>query len=154
MQKIRRHNVQPKTTTPRTVPGRRSVQLPRILVRIYIALVLMVAVIALSTVAFFHSAESVSWSDAFYMTLITVTTVGYGEVVPLNTFGLRVLAGTVALVGFGCITFLFTSLTVFFLESDIDYTLRRRRMEKQVRKLQGHYIVCGFGRVGRNVAPN
>jgi voltage-gated potassium channel len=72
--------------------------------------------------------------------------------VPLNTFGLRLLAGTVALVGFGAITFLFTSLAVFFLESDLDYTLRRRRMEKQMRKLQGHYIVCGFGRVGRNVA--
>lgn len=137
---------------PRQLPGRRSVQLPRILMRIYIAVAVMLAVVALSTVAFFHSAESVSWSDALYMTLITVTTVGYGEVVPLNTFGLRMLASTVALIGFGAITFLFTSLAVFFLESDLDYTLRRRRMEKQMRKMQGHYIVCGFGRVGRNVA--
>lgn len=152
MQKNRRSKLPPKIEMPRSLPGRRSVQLPRILMRIYIAVAVMLAVIAASTVAFFHSAESVSWSDAFYMTLITVTTVGYGEVVPLNTLGLRLLAGTVALVGFGAITFLFTSLAVFFLESDLDYTLRRRRMEKQMRKLQGHYIVCGFGRVGRNVA--
>jgi len=41
---------------------------------------------------------------------------------------------------------------VFFLETDLDYTLRRRRMEKQVRKLHSHFIICGFGRVGRNVA--
>lgn len=152
MRGVQRRRAPSKVSVQRSSPGRRSIQLPRILVRIYIAVILMVAVIALSTVAFFHSAESVTWSDAFYMTLITVTTVGYGEIVPLNTFGLRLLAGTVALVGFGAITFLFTSLAVFFLESDLDYTLRRRRMEKQVRKLQGHYIVCGFGRVGRNVA--
>lgn len=152
MPEARRKNT-PKLVVPRSRDDRqRSQQLPRILVRIYIAVVAMLLVIAASTVAFFYSADSVSWSDALYMTLITVTTVGYGEVVPLNTLGLRLLAGFVALVGFGAITFLFTSLTVFFLENDLDYTLRRRRMEKQARKLQGHYIVCGFGRVGRNVA--
>jgi voltage-gated potassium channel len=60
--------------------------------------------------------------------------------------------GFISLVGFGTITFLFTSLTIFFLESDLDLSLRRRRMEKAIKKLSGHYIVCGFGRVGRNVA--
>jgi len=143
----------PKVVVPHSRSGRqRSQQLPRILVRIYIAMFAMLLVVIASTVAFFYSADSVSWSDALFMTLITVTTVGYGEIVPLNTLGLRLLAGFVALIGFGAITFLFTSLTVFFLENDLDYTLRRRRMEKQARKLQGHYIVCGFGRVGRNVA--
>lgn len=130
----------------------RSQQLPRILVRIYVAVALLFAVIALATAAFYYAGEERNWSDALFMTLITVTTVGYGEMVKLDTIGLRLLAGTVAIVGFGTLTFLFTSLTVLFLENDIDYNLRRRRMEKQVRKLQGHYIVCGFGRVGRNVA--
>jgi voltage-gated potassium channel len=85
------------------------------------------------------------------MTLITITTVGYGEMVRIDSFGERIFAGLVALGGFGTLTFLFTSLSVFFLEGDLDYTLRRRRMEKQIRKLHNHYIVCGFGRVGRNV---
>jgi voltage-gated potassium channel len=143
----RSHRKVARRGVPRPLPGRRSVQLPRILVRIYLAIALLVAVIAISTIAFFYSADEVSWSDALYMTLITVTTVGYGEAVPLRTFELRMLASVVALIGFGAITFLFTSLAVFFLESDLDYTLRRRRMEKQMRKMQGHYIVCGFGRV-------
>ena len=85
------------------------------------------------------------------MTLITVTTVGYSEVVPLGTTAARLFGGFIALVGFGNLTFLLTSLTVFFLESDLDLSLRRRRMEKAIKKLSGHYIVCGFGRVGRNV---
>ena len=141
-----------RTTLPGRILGRRSERLPRILVRIYVALAVLITGVLVATCAFFYSADEVTWSDALYMTLITVTTVGYAEVVPLNTFPLRMLASAISLVGFGTITFLFTSLSVFFLENDIDYTLRRRRMEKQVRKLQGHYIVCGFGRVGRNVA--
>ena len=58
MQKFRRSKSPPKAVMPRSAPGRRSLQLPRILVRIYIAVALMVAVIALSTIAFFHSAAS------------------------------------------------------------------------------------------------
>ncbi|MBI2308220.1 MAG: NAD-binding protein [Rhodocyclales bacterium] len=151
MQKLRRHEAPAPIAAPRLL-GRRS-QLPRILVRIYVAVAVLVTGMAIATGAFHYFADGrASWSDAFHMTLITVTTVGYGEAVPLDSFGMRLLAGLVALLGFGTITFLFTSLSVFFLENDLDYTLRRRRMEKQVRKLQGHYIVCGFGRVGRNVA--
>ena len=61
------------------------------------------------------------------------------------------LAGTVALVGFGAITFLFTSLAVFSRKRSRLHP-QEKAHGKQVRKLQGHYIVCGFGRVGRNVA--
>lgn len=153
MLRLKERTSSPKIAAPRSVPGRRSQQLPRILVRIYVAAAVLIAGTALATCAFYYSASHpVTWSDALYMTLISATTVGYGEIIPLDTFGLRMLASLVAVLGFGTLTFLFTSFTVFFLESDIDYNLRRRRMEKQMRKLQGHYIVCGFGRVGRNVA--
>lgn len=131
----------------------RSTTLPRILRRFYIALVVLAAVIFFGTLGFRLGAEPAPpWGDSLYMTLITISTVGYGETIPLDTFAERMFAGCLAIAGFGVITFLFTSLTVFFLESDLDYTLRRRRMEKEIRKLKGHYIVCGFGRVGRNVA--
>lgn len=133
-------------------PGRHT-QLPRIRARIYVAAGVLLGLTVVGTLGFYAIGEHyTTWSDAFYMTLITLTTVGYGEVVPIIGFWDRLFAGTVALVGFGAVTFLFTSLAVFFLESDLDYTLRRRRMEKQIRKLSGHYIICGFGRVGRNVA--
>ena len=91
--------------------------------------------------------------DAFYMTAITITTVGYGEVVDLrHTDAGRLFAALVSFIGFGTVTFIFTSLSVFFLETDLNEALRRRRMEKAILKLKNHYIVCGFGRVGRNVA--
>lgn len=131
----------------------RSTTLPRILRRFYIASGVLALAIAFGTLGFRYGATPApSWDDSLYMTLITISTVGYSEVVPLDSFGERMFAGLLSLAGFGVITFLFTSLTVFFLESDLDYTLRRRRMEKEIRKLRGHYIICGFGRVGGNIA--
>lgn len=132
---------------------RRGTTLPRLLKRIWIALLALVSFISFGTIGFMLISDShASWSDALYMTLITVTTVGYGEIIPLHSLGDRIFAGFIAMAGFGTLTFLFTSLSVFFLESDLDYTLRRRRMEKAIARLKGHYIVCGYGRVGRNVA--
>jgi len=130
----------------------RSLQLGRILRRIGIALGVFAGILIVGTLGFHMiGSPKSSVADAFYMTLITVTTVGYGEYIPLTTTAHRLFAGFISLVGFGNLTFLFTSLTVFFLESDLDLSLRRRRMEKRIKDLSGHYIVCGFGRVGRNV---
>ncbi len=128
-------------------------QLWRIVARIAWAFLILLVLIIIGALGFYSiGSGKASWSDAIYMTLITISTVGYGEIVPLNTLGARLFAGSMAILGLGILTFLFTSLTVFFLEKDLDYSLRRRRMEKRIRKLQHHYIVCGFGRVGRNAA--
>ena len=127
--------------------------LPRISGRIFAALLVVLVVLLLSTLGFYRAGDgSASWADSLYMALITISTVGYEEAVPLDSLGDRIFAGVASIVGFGALTFLFTSLSVFFLEKDLDHTLRRRRMEKRIRKLRGHYIVCGFGRVGRNTA--
>ena len=128
-------------------------QLWRIVARIVWAALILLALSIVGVLGFYLiGGGRASWSDAVYMTLITISTVGYGEIVPLNTFGARLFAGSIAVSGLGVLTFLFTSLAVFFLEKDLDYSLRRRRMEKRIRKLKHHYIVCGFGRVGRNAA--
>lgn len=130
-----------------------STALPRIVVRIYFAIGILLAITVLATLAFhFIGDGKASWSDALYMALITITTVGYGEIVPIDSVFDRILAGVVAITGFGVLTFLFTSLTILFMEKDFDQSIRRRRMEKRIRKLHQHYIICGFGRVGRNVA--
>lgn len=134
------------------MPGRIT-QLPRIRKRIIAAILLLALMHLIGTLGFITmSDQPVNFSDAIYMTMMTITTVGYNEVIPLNTLGERLFAGLFAIIGFGTITFLFTSLATFFLESDLDYSLRRRRMEKAIKKLSGHYIICGFGRVGCNVA--
>jgi voltage-gated potassium channel len=128
-------------------------QLWRIMARIAWAAGILLALIVVGVLGFYLiGGGKATWSDAIFMTLITISTVGYGEVVPLTTFAARLFAGLMGISGLGVLTFLFTSLTVFFLEKDLDYSLWRRRMEKRIRKLRQHYIVCGFGRVGRNAA--
>ena len=127
-------------------------QLPRILKRIYFAAGVLLAVTVFGTLGFLCIGHGrADFSDALYMTLISITTVGYGEAVPLTSIWARIFAGLVSFVGFGGVTFLFTSLTVFFLESDFDSSLRRRRMNKKIDRLDKHFIVCGYGRVGQNV---
>ena len=131
---------------------RAAAQLQRIVVRIGWAVVVVLVLIAIGTLGFYEIAgDNGNWSDALYMTLITISTVGYGEIVPLHSLNDRLFAGIMAIAGLGALTFLFTSLSVFFLEKDLDHSLRRRRMEKRIQKLRQHFIVCGFGRVGRSV---
>lgn len=129
-------------------------QLRRIIVRIGWAGVVVLALTAIGTLGFYHIADDNgdgNWSDALYMTLISISTVGYGEIIPLRTIEDRLFAGVMSIAGLGALTFLFTSLSVFFLEKDLDTSLRRRRMEKHIQKLRQHFIICGFGRVGRSV---
>ena len=131
---------------------RRHRQLERIRTRIVYAGGVLLAIVVVGAAGFYGiGPPGTTWSDAVYMTLITVSTVGYDEVVPIIGVWDRLFTGIVSLVGFGSVTFMFTSLSVFFLERDLDESLRRRRMEKQIGKLRQHYLVCGFGRVGRNV---
>lgn len=130
-----------------------AAQLQRIIVRILWAGVAVLVLIGVGTLGFYQIAgDHGDWSDALYMTLITISTVGYGEIVPLHSMADRAFAGFIAISGLGALTFLFTSLSVFFLEKDLDQSLRRRRMEKRVQNLRQHFIICGFGRVGRSVA--
>ena len=94
-----------------------------------------------------------SWIDSFYMTFITVATIGYGETVDLtNNPGGRLFTVAIGFVGIGTMTYMFSMVTAFVLESDLNTALRRKRMQKQLDKLSEHYIVCGIGRVGANVA--
>jgi voltage-gated potassium channel len=94
-----------------------------------------------------------SWLDAFYMTFITLSTIGYGEIIDMsNNPAGRIFTIFVGTAGLGTLWFMFSTLTVFILETDINNAWRRKRMEKFIRRLHGHYIVCGYGRVGRNVA--
>lgn len=140
---------------PRVLPAHvhRSRQLDRIRRRIVMAGGVLLAMVLIGTIGFLViGGAGTSWSDALYMTLITLSTVGYDEVVPIVGVWARLFTGVISLVGFGAVTFMFTTLSVFFLEGDLDETLRRRRMEKQIGKLKNHYLICGFGRVGRNIA--
>ena len=91
--------------------------------------------------------------DCIYMTFITVATIGFGETIDLsNSPGGRVFLMGIAMVGIANVTYATSKLTAFILEKDINEALRRRRMQDQIDIMKGHYIICGVGRVGSNVA--
>jgi len=96
---------------------------------------------------------SATWIDSFYMTFITVATIGFGETVDLSHHPMgRLFTVFIAVIGIGTMSFLFSTLVALLLESDLNAALRKNRMEKEIARLAGHYIVCGIGRVGTNVA--
>ncbi len=86
--------------------------------------------------------------DAIYMTVITFTTVGYGEVHEVSRVG-RVFTVALIFLGVGFFLYVFGSVTQFLVEGQIRVILGRRRLENQIKRLKGHYIVCGYGRIGR-----
>jgi len=91
--------------------------------------------------------------DAVYMTFITVATIGYGEIVDLShSPGGRIFTMAIASAGILNFTYMMGAFTAFLVEGDINQALRRRSMQKRIDKLTSHYIICGIGRVGTNVA--
>jgi voltage-gated potassium channel len=94
--------------------------------------------------------EGWSWTDAFYMAIITITTVGFGEVHPLTPAG-KLFTSVLILLGVATITYAFTALTNYLIAGKVGNTLEEFRMKRQIGSLENHYIVCGFGRVGQQV---
>jgi len=88
--------------------------------------------------------------DSLFMTVITVATVGYGEVHPLSHPG-RIYTIILILVGMGTLLYGVTVLTAFVVEGGLQGILRRRKMKKMLGKMKGHTIICGAGRTGRHV---
>jgi voltage-gated potassium channel len=89
--------------------------------------------------------------DALYMTVITLTTVGYREVEPIDSVGAKLFTISVLVVG---ISALFTGIGVFANmvgSGELASILKRRRVRRQVAGLSDHFIVCAYGRVGRSV---
>jgi voltage-gated potassium channel len=89
--------------------------------------------------------------DAFYMTLITMTTVGYAEVHPLSQVG-RVFNSFLIIFGVTTIFIAVGAMTQTIVELEIGDVLGKRRNKRMIEKLKDHFIICGFGRVGRGAA--
>lgn len=92
------------------------------------------------------------WSvlDALYMTVITISTVGFREVLPLSSGG-KIFTSLLIVAGLATAIYTFTSLGQLLLEGELLRFVERRRMKSGFGKLKDHYIVCGFGRVGKTV---
>jgi voltage-gated potassium channel len=91
--------------------------------------------------------EGWNFFDAIYMTIISITTTGYKEVHPLSEAG-KIFTLFVIIFGVVAIAYIGGRLAQFFVEA---YVFRRRKMEKKLKVLNGHYIICGYGRMGKKI---
>ena len=112
--------------------------------------VLLVATIFVVGTIGYHFIEGAAWWDSFFMTVITVTTVGFEEEVPLSRGG-EVFTSILLLAGLGVMLFVLTEISRSVLEGELNQFLGRRRRSRMIEKMTGHQIVCGWGRMGRAV---
>jgi voltage-gated potassium channel len=113
-------------------------------------IILLLLLISVGTVGF-SIIENWKLQDAFYMTVITVSTVGYGEVHPLHASG-RLFASVLILVWLATAFYTTTRLGQWVLEGKLQDILERRKLMREIKEMSGHTVVCGFGRIGSIVA--
>src|SRR5947209_12959843 len=97
----------------------------------------------------FRLIEGYSWFEGFYMTLTTITTVGYQEMRPLSHAG-RVFNSFLILFGVTAMFLAVGAMTQTIIELELQDTSGNRRKKRMIDNLHDHFLVCGFGRVGRN----
>ena len=90
------------------------------------------------------------WSclDSLYMTIITIASVGYKEIHDLSPNG-RIFTIILIISGVGSVTYALTTIAKIVVEGEIQEIFGRKRLEKKIKELKNHYIVCGYGRMGR-----
>ena len=98
----------------------------------------------------YHYLEDRSWFDGLYMTVTSLTTVDFGEVRPLTAEGRLFTIGLIA-VGVSVMGYAFTQMISFVVEGHFHGIFKGKRMERMIEGMSGHYIVCGFGRIGHAV---
>lgn len=113
------------------------------------ALIGIASVLLVGTLGY-RLVEGWSFIDSFYMTVITITTIGYGEVHPLSTYGRLFTVGLI-FAGLGMVYYALMEGARFVVEGEIKELITRRRFMKAIQHIQNHIIVCGFGRMGSHI---
>jgi len=109
------------------------------------------AVVVLGGTLGYMIIEGWPWVDSLYMTVITISTVGYAEIHPLSATG-RIFTIILILGGVGTVFYILTSMVRYILEGELGFRMGRQRMEAKIKKLHDHFIICGFGKVGKAIA--
>ena len=117
--------------------------------RLYVGITGLFLVIVAGTVGFLGF--GMGFLDALFQTVITVATVGFGEAEPFDT-GEKIFTIFLILVGVAMAAYTFGVAIDTFVEGYLGGTYRRRRMEREINAMQGHVILCGWGRVGQAIA--
>ena len=112
---------------------------------------LALAGVSLTGTIWYRVVEGWSWEDAAYMTVITLATVGYGEIQPLGNRG-RLFTITLILMGVVSIGYIVNRFTEAVIQGYFQEGIRLRIQRRLTESLSKHYIICGFGRTGRQIA--
>ncbi len=118
--------------------------------RLLFALYAFLIIVAIGVIGYMVI-EGWSFLDAVYMTITTITTVGFREVYPLSDAG-RIFSIFLIIGGVGGALYILTTIMGYLIEGQFDITLGRRRMKNKIARLKKHYILCGYGRVGESIA--
>jgi len=114
---------------------------------LFISIILALSIILIGTIGYMMI-EGWNFFDALYMTVITVSTVGYREVHNVSPIG-RLFTIIIVLFGVGFSLYVAGAIVQLMVEGRIRIIFGRRRLENKIRLLKNHYIVCGYGRIGR-----
>ena len=117
-----------------------------------ISVLLSSSIIACGTIGYMVI-EGWAFLDALYMTVITISTVGYSEVHPVHFVG-RIFTIGLVFFGVGFTLYVAGAVVQFMVEGRVRNILGRRRLDKKINRLKNHYIVCGYGRIGRVLCRN
>jgi voltage-gated potassium channel len=108
---------------------------------------MLIGIVAFGTSGYYF-VEHMPLFEAFYMTIITISTVGYAEIIPLTHAG-RALTIVIIILGITVGAYTIGMLVRAFIEGEMLKIYGRRKVQKQITELKDHFIVCGFGRIGR-----
>lgn len=115
--------------------------------RVYIALGMLFSIVAIGVTGFMLI-EKFSFTEAFFMTIITIATVGFREVHPLSPMGMYFTAFLIVF-SFGIFAYAVTTFTRYVVEGALQHYYKNRKVRNRIQKLSNHVIVCGYGRNGR-----
>lgn len=121
--------------------------------RVIQAIPVLTAIFLIGTIGYriISNGES-SWIDCAYMTLITLASVGYGEItVHSDTAGGRVFTMFLIVCGISVFLYFLSTITAFLVEGDLLKNFWRKKMDKIIQGLRGHYILCGIGETGIHI---
>lgn len=116
------------------------------------AVILLVTIVIIGTIGYMVI-EHQNILNALYMVIITITTIGYGETFTLGTGGL-IFTIFLIIAGVGTVGYTLVSAVEFMIENSVMGLMGRRKMRKDIENLVGHYILCGYGRVGQHIADD
>jgi voltage-gated potassium channel len=118
--------------------------------KFYLSVLLLVVVFIIGVVGF-HLIAGMNWIQAIYMTVITVTTVGYGEVVPLDEEA-KLFTVFLIIISVFVFAYAISVITEYILSRSTLRNIIQRKTLKKIRRMENHIIICGFGRNGRQAA--